>query len=105
LVAANGSEMKHLGEKEVTFRDPQANAVMAMTFQVTEVRKVFAAVWRLAEKGNIVQFGPEDHHNFIKNIATGKKIPLHKKGKSYVMKVEFVKWVPNKAAPFHGQAK
>ena len=44
-----------------------------MTFQVTELRKALAAVWRLAENGNIVQFGLEEHHNFMKNIATGKK--------------------------------
>ena len=64
-----------------------------------------AAVWRLAEKGNIVQFGPEDNHNFIKDIQTAKKIPFHNKGKSYVMKVESVEWVLKKAALFHRQAK
>ena len=104
LIAANNNEMKHFGEKEITFKDSQSDQVMAMTFQVTEVRKALAAVFRLAEKENIIQFGPEEHHNFIRNIATGKTIKLHRKGRSYVMKVEFVKWVPNSAAPFHGQA-
>ena len=65
--------MKHFGEKDVTFKDQETSAVLGMTFQVTEVRKVLAAVWRLAEKGNIVQFGPEPHHNYILNFATKRK--------------------------------
>ena len=57
-------------------------------------KKALAAVWRLAEKGNIVQFGPEAQHNYILNLATKKKIKMQRKGGSYVLKVEFVKWVP-----------
>lgn len=105
LVAANGTVMRHAGEKEITFRNPGENGVMAMTFQVTEVRKALAAVHRLTEKGNIVQFGPEEHHCFIKNIVTGKKIQMFKKGRSYVLRVEFVKWIPNSQPPFQGQAR
>ena len=76
-----------------------------MTLQVTEVRKPLAAVWRLAEKGNIVQFGPEEHHNYILNLKTKQKIMMHRKGGSYVLKVEFVKWVPDCSQVFQGQAK
>ena len=102
LRAANGTDMKHLGEKDVTFKDSDSGTVMGMTFQVTEVKKALAAVWRLAEKGNIVQFGPEEHHNYILNLATKKKIKMQRKGGSYVLKVEFVKWVPEGGSPVFG---
>ena len=94
LKAANGAILQHLGEKEVIFKDRDSGEVLGMTFQVTEVRKPLAAVWRLVEKGNLVQFGPNESQCFIQNLASGKRIPLHKRGGSYVLKVEYVKWVP-----------
>ena len=51
------------------------------------------AVWRLVEHGNVVCFGPEAHDNYIMNVLTKQKIPLYKRGGSYVMRVEFVKWI------------
>ena len=80
LKTANGGDMKHFGEKEVTFMDPGSRSVLGMTFRVTEVRKPLAAVWRLAEKGNLIQFGPLEAQCFVHHVATGKRIPLHKKG-------------------------
>ena len=100
LKAANGADMAHAGEKEVTFKDAESGTVLGMTFQVTEVKKALAAVWRLTEKGNVVQFGPGLDQNFILNVQSGKKIMLHRRGGSYVMKVEYVKWTP----VFQGQA-
>ena len=104
LKAANGQEMRHEGEKEITFRDAVSGEVLGMKFQVTEVHKPLAAVWRLAEKGNLVVFGPTEAQCFIQNIQTGKQIPLHKRGGSYVLKVEYVKWVPNASSVFQGRA-
>ena len=102
---ANGNVRKHSGEKHITFRDLESKEIFRMTFQVTEVKKVLAVVWRLAEKGNIVQFKPEEQHNFIKNVTTCKKIMMHKKGRSSVLKVEFVEWMPKDNSVFGGQAK
>ena len=62
---------------------------MGMEFQVSDVRKPLAAVWRIAEKGNVVQFGPRDGDNYIQNINSGEKIWLKRKGGSYVMEVGF----------------
>ena len=104
LKAANGSAMKHFGEKAVTFMDPGSRSILGMTFQVTEVRKPLAAVWRLAEKGNLIQFGPLEAQCFVYHVATGKRIPLHKKGGSYVLKVSFVKWKPTESSVFPGHA-
>ena len=64
---------------------------MGMGFQASDVRKPLAAVFRIVEMGNRVQFGPEAEDNFIENVKTKKKIMLRKKGRSYVMDVEFAK--------------
>ena len=80
LKAANGQTMQHLGEKEVIFTSDGTQDVLGMRFQVTEVRKPLAAVWRLAERGNLIQFGPSDKECFIHNVESGQRIPLARKG-------------------------
>ncbi len=42
---------------------------------------------------------------FVLKIATKKNIKTHKKGGSYILKEEFVKWVAHAAPVFGGQAK
>ena len=65
--------------------------VMGMTFQVASVKKPLVAVKRLAEKGNVVQFGPKEADNFVQNISTGQKLMLKRNGRgSYLMGVSFV---------------
>ena len=91
LKAANGQAMQYAGEKDVTFKDKESGEVLGMTFQVTEVRKPLAAVWRLVEKGNLVQFGPSDAQCFIENIHLDGA--LHRRGGSCILGVEYVKWV------------
>ena len=58
FVNASGGQMGHYGEKTATFRAGRGEAVMSLGFQVSDVQKPLAAVWRIAEKGNLVQFGP-----------------------------------------------
>ena len=101
---ANGQSMKHFDEKDVTFMDQSSGEMLGMTFQVTEVRKPLAAVWRPAEKGNLVQFGQREDQCFVHNLATGKKIQLHKRGGSYVLKVEYMKWDPTQNSFLQGRA-
>ena len=55
-------------------------AAMGLNFQVTDVRKPLLAVTRITEKGNVVQFGPAESDNYIKNQLSGNKILLRKKG-------------------------
>ena len=64
-------------------------AALGLSFQVTDVRKPLLAVTRIAEKGNVVQFGPSEGDNFIRNKLSGNKILLRKKGGSYIMDVSF----------------
>ena len=65
--------MGHYGEKETTFTTGEEKIVMGLGFQVTDVQKPLA-LWRIAEKGNVVQFGPRPEDNFIKNLHTNKKV-------------------------------
>jgi hypothetical protein len=64
--------------------------VVGLTFQATDVKKALAAVWRVCEKGNVIQFGDEPADCFIKNKRTNRKIFMRKKKGSYVLDVEFV---------------
>ena len=89
---ASGGVIEHYGSRGVTFRTEEGEGeVMGMEFQVSGVKKPLAAVWRIAEAGNLVQFGPKPGDNFIQNVRTGKRVGLRKKGGSYVLGVEFVK--------------
>jgi hypothetical protein len=90
FVNASGGQMGHYGEKTATFRAGGAEAVVSLGFQVSDVQKPLAAVWRIAEKGNIVQFGPKQEDNFIQNVESGKKINMIHKAGSYVIEADYV---------------
>ena len=99
---ANGGKIAHHGQRDIMFEvEGEESMLMGMGFQASDVRKPLAAVHRIVEKGNKVQFGPGDEDNFIMNVKTGKKIMLRKKGRSYVMDVEFAKQA--RATPFQRQ--
>ena len=90
---ASGGKMGHYGEKQVKFvtkESEEKGSVMGLDFQASDVRKPLAAVWRIAEKGNVVRFGPRDEDNYIQNVETGEKQMMRRKGRSYVLDVEFV---------------
>ena len=62
--------------------------IMAMSFEVTDVTKPLASVRRVVERGNVVCFHPEG--SYIENIKSKERIPLRKKGGSYVMDVDLM---------------
>jgi hypothetical protein len=101
FVNASGGEMGHYGERVASFRTMGEAAVMSLTFQVSDVQKPLAAVRRIAEKGNTVQFGPRPEDNFIQNVSTGRRIMMVKKGGSYVVPAELIM----KDLGFTGQAR
>ena len=88
LRAANGTEMAHYGEKHVTIRGPEGEP-LGLRFQVTDVRKPLLSARRLVERGNEIKIAAED--SYIKNTASGKKIPLTRKNGSWVIRAEFIK--------------
>ena len=54
FVNASGGSMNHRGEKITTIATKE-DEIMSLGFQISDVRKPLAAVWRIAEKGNKVQ--------------------------------------------------
>ncbi len=74
--------LKPLWKKEAKFKVGRDATGMSLGFRVSDVQKPLAAVWRIVDKGNVVQFGPREEDNFIQNIMTKKKIPLVRKGGS-----------------------
>ena len=88
---ASGGKMGHYGAKETMFMTGEnKDKLMKLGFQVSDVQKPLAAVWRIAEKGNIVQFGPKAEDNFIMNVKTKQTVPMTRKGGSYVLNAEFL---------------
>jgi hypothetical protein len=90
FVNASGGSMNHYGEKVATIRTEKEGDVMSLGFQVSDVSKPLLAVWRIAEKGNKIQFGPEEQDNFIENVKTGKRVMMKRKGGSCVIPAELV---------------
>jgi hypothetical protein len=87
-VAANGSRMGNYGQKRIPFKMKGGDGVQSIVFQVTDVTKPLAAVSRIVEKGNVVQFGPRPEDNFIRS-ESGKKIQIRRERGTYVIDVEF----------------
>ena len=99
LRTANGGDMQHYGEKEVTFKydGGESKDPIGLKFQVTDVRKPLLAVRRLVEKGNKVVLAQDDEESFCVNKATKVKIG-QEEGGAFVIEAHFVKRV------FAGQA-
>jgi hypothetical protein len=93
LKTANGGDMKHYGEKQVTFKHVNSKDPVGLTFQVTDVKKPLLAVRRLVEKGNKVVLSGVEGESYILNEATKVKVPVKKKGGSFVIEAHFVKEV------------
>lgn len=90
LKTANGSEMNHYGEKEITFEHGDRGGVVGMVFQVTDVTKPLLSVRRLVERGSKVVFSGEEGESYISHQATGVNVPLVKKGGAWVIEARSV---------------
>ena len=62
-----------------------------MKFQVCDVQRPLAAVWRVVQQGNVVQFGPTAEDNYIWDPQTQEKIMMRRKGRSFVLDADLVK--------------
>ena len=100
FVNANGGKMEHYGEKKVFCKFGGCSGAVEMNFQVSDAQHPLASVARIAEKGNIVQFGPKEEDNYVFNPKTEEKIMLKRRGKRFVMEGDFLR----RSAPFAGQA-
>ena len=97
---ATGPDLAMEGEVSFEAEEAEGGGLMGMAFQVSDVRKPLAAVWRICQKGNRVCFGPDSGDNYIQHKATGKKVMLKKKGGSYVMGVTVVRRRKDLGGPF-----
>ena len=85
LVNASGGPIAHYGSRKVAFQpDDMAGRVLGVGFEVTDVKKPLMSVKRICEKGNLVQFGPDE--SFIQNLESGEKLMMHKRGNTYVLR-------------------
>ena len=93
LRTANGGEMRHYGEKQVTFRyqGGEGRDPVGLKFQVTDVRRPLLAVRRLVEKGNTVVMSEKVGGSYIENREKQVRIPIVKKAGSFVIEAQFVK--------------
>lgn len=91
LRTASGGGMKYYGQKEIFLESPEKGEPYGLTFQVTDVRTPLLSVRRLVEKGNQVVLSSRENESFILNPETKVKIPVVKKGGSFVIEAHFMK--------------
>ena len=103
LKNASGGKIQHYGENVIHFKTGGDDKVKGMKFQVCDVQRPLAAVWRMVEKGNEVHFGPKADDNYIFNPGTQEKVMMRRKGRSFVLDAEMVK-IDGRVNPFGGQA-
>ena len=93
FVNASGGTIKHFGEKKVALLTKGSSGqdrTIGLPFQACDVKRPLAAVRRICEKGNIVQFGPEVKDNFIQNVISKEKIWLKQERGQYIMEASLV---------------
>ena len=105
--------VNHFGEKEAKFTIGGRGLVMSLGFQVSDVPKTLAAVWRIADTGNLVQFGPNPEDNFIQNVilephqhsrrASGSRIDVRKAHLNPVCDQDVYFEFPEEANPQPGE--
>ena len=72
--------MGYYGHKRVTFVIGDRSELQAMEFHATDVRRPLAAVNKIVDAGNIVQFGPREEDNFIERVEGGGRVKIRRKG-------------------------
>ena len=84
--------MRHYGEKHITFRyrGGENKDPVGLKFQVTDVKKPLLAVRRLVENGNVVVLSDVENESYIVNREAKVRIPIVKKGGSFVIEADFV---------------
>ena len=81
--AANGTELKYYGTKNIKFQSE--GGICDMKFHVTDTTKPLASAAAIAKMGNRVVLEDGLGKSYIENVATGKKIHLRESGGTYVL--------------------
>ena len=66
------------------------NNLMSMGFNVCEAKNALAAMCKIFEKANLVQFGFHHWGSFIGKNKQWHKVLLNRRGGSYVLDIEIV---------------
>ena len=82
--AANGSQIRNLGQVRVPFVSPEGHKC-SFPFQVAEVEHALLSVGHLAAAGNKVEL--HDKGGLITNVASGKTMALTRRGGVYVLRL------------------
>lgn len=86
--AANGTELKYHGTKNVKFRVDGDDGVCELKFHVTDTTKPLASASAIAMMGNRVVMEGGMGKSYIENIETGRKIVLKESGGTFVFDAE-----------------
>jgi hypothetical protein len=107
FAAANGTELKYYGNKDVRFvpRDKLSKSgvkvqggMCEMKFHVTDTTKPLASALAVVKMGNRIVL--DGDLSYIENKATGEKVSLKESGGTYVFEVEAVPNATNNVAGF-----
>ena len=82
--AANGSQIRNLGQVRVPFVSPEGHKC-SFPFQVAEVEHALLSVGHLAAAGNKVEL--HDKGGLITNVASGRTMALTRRGGVYVLRL------------------
>lgn len=82
--AANASEIKNLGQKDVTFGTDEGH-LWGIQMQCANVAQPLIAASQLASAGNEIVLSKS--HGLIKNFKTGKTTRLHRRGGLYILRM------------------
>ena len=63
---------------------------MSLGVQVSDIKKPLAAEWSIADKGNMAESGPSTDENLGHYVKSGGRVPMVRKGRSYVFYAEFM---------------
>ena len=72
------------------FRRNGSDPVNSITFQVTGSASRSRPVSRILDKGNTAVFSRSGEGSYIRNEATGEKVPIIEDKGTFVMDVEFL---------------
>ena len=61
-----------------------------MEFHLTDAKRFLASAEKVLQAGNEIKLSPKDEGCFVRNLTTGRKIPLVRKNGVFVMQVNFI---------------
>ena len=86
--AANGTEIKYHGMKNIRFQTEGGGGECSMDFHVTDCTRPLASAMAITRMGNRVVMESGTGKSYIENVRTGQKIFLKESGGTYVFDTE-----------------